>query len=185
MAYIATVQNQSYRVEPAANGSQERITVDGTPYAIDWRHLAPLASHPHDPTGGHFSLLIAGNTYDVFARTITPPGQKEGQTYEIYIAGQRFEVKVEDERTRLLTGLASGGTHTGEATIQAPMPGLVTAILVTTGDSVNANQPVAILEAMKMENDLLAPIAGTVKEIRASKGQTVDHGEILLIISAE
>jgi biotin carboxyl carrier protein len=50
------------------------------------------------------------------------------------------------------------------------------------GDSVSAGQTVVILEAMKMENDLPAPIDGTIKEVRVQKGDTVDNGQILVTI---
>ncbi|HCI78683.1 MAG TPA: acetyl-CoA carboxylase biotin carboxyl carrier protein subunit, partial [Ktedonobacter sp.] len=46
-------------------------------------------------------------------------------------------------------------------------------------------QTVVVLEAMKMENDLASPIAGILKEVRVSKGQTVDQGEVLVVISSE
>jgi biotin carboxyl carrier protein len=64
------------------------------------------------------------------------------------------------------------------------MPGLVVNVLVQPGDIVTQNQTVVVLEAMKMENDLPAPVAGMVKEVRVSKGQTVDQGEVLIVISA-
>jgi biotin carboxyl carrier protein len=62
------------------------------------------------------------------------------------------------------------------------MPGLVVNMLVVPGDSVSAGQTVVILEAMKMENDLPAPIDGTIKEVRVQKGDTVDNGQILVTI---
>jgi biotin carboxyl carrier protein len=98
------------------------------------------------------------------------------------LAGQRFEVFVEDERTRQLAGLVHARTARSRANIQAPMPGLVVNVLVQPGDTVTQNQTVVVLEAMKMENDLPAPAAGTVKEVRVSKGQTVDQGEILVTL---
>jgi biotin carboxyl carrier protein len=58
-------------------------------------------------------------------------------------------------------------------------------VLVQPGDIVTQNQTVAVLEAMKMENDLPAPTAGTVKEVRINKGQTVDQGEVLIVIEGK
>jgi biotin carboxyl carrier protein len=53
------------------------------------------------------------------------------------------------------------------------------------GANVERGQTVVILEAMKMENDLASPITGKVKEIRVSKGQTVNQGDVLVVVSAE
>jgi len=65
------------------------------------------------------------------------------------------------------------------------MPGLVLGIPHEVGTSVTRGQTVIVLEAMKMENDLASPIAGTIEEVHVSKGQTVNQGDVLVVISAE
>ncbi len=73
---------------------------------------------------------------------------------------------------------------TGSGTkVPAPMPGTVLDIKVNVGDKVSANQVVAILEAMKMENDIVTPVAGTVTAVNASKGQTVNSGDALITVA--
>jgi biotin carboxyl carrier protein len=67
-------------------------------------------------------------------------------------------------------------------TIAAPMPGKLMAIKVKVGDKVQPNTIVAILEAMKMENEILAGVEGTVKEIRAKAGETVEGGKVIVVI---
>jgi biotin carboxyl carrier protein len=62
------------------------------------------------------------------------------------------------------------------------MPGLVVKILLEVGASVEQGQAVIVLEAMKMENDLISPIGGTIKEIKVGKGQTVEQGAVLVLI---
>lgn len=187
MTFIVTVQQQSYRVDTEENGQQQNIALDGNNYEIDWRQIAPLAedTRGHVGQGGRYSLLLAGKSYDIFARRITRPEQKDSQSYELFVDGQRFEVRVEDERDRLLADLLHVGAESGERMVQAPMPGLVVGVTVEPGESVQEGQTVVILEAMKMENDLSAPITGKVKEVRVSKGQTVDQNEILLVIEGE
>lgn len=69
----------------------------------------------------------------------------------------------------------------GEA-LSAPMPGSITKINVQVGDHVTENQPVMILEAMKMENEIVAPKAGTVTAIAVTKGDTVNSGDNLIFI---
>lgn len=185
MPYLATVKQQTYRIE--TDEEQHNITLDGTTHALDCRQLAPLAADAkgHVGIGGQYSLLINGVSYDIFARRILKPDEKESQSYEVLIGNQRFEIKVEDERAKLLAGLIRGATTSSAATIYAPMPGLVAGVPVEVGHTVNAGQPVLILEAMKMENDLTAPITGTVKEVRVSKGQTVEQGAALIVIAAQ
>ncbi|TMC20900.1 MAG: hypothetical protein E6J34_11190 [Chloroflexi bacterium] len=184
MIYITTVNNQTYRVDISENGQLSHITLDGSSYSLAWQKIAPLATDAQGnvPLGGRYSLLLAGKSYELFARRITKPGQKGRETYEIQVAGQRFEVLVEDERSKLLAGLARSGTPTGAAMVAAPMPGLVVGISVEVGASVHEGQTVVILEAMKMENDLPSPVTGTVKEICITRGQTVDQGEVLVVI---
>ncbi len=185
MAYITTVNKQAYRVETGEEG-QQSITLEGIAHAIDWQRVAPLSADSKGivSEGGRYSLLIEGKSHEVFARRITKADQKGSETYEIQVAGQRFEVNVEDERAKLLAGMARSTATAGEATVQAPMPGLVVGVPLEQGTTVEAGQTVIVLEAMKMENDLSSPIAGVIKEIRVNKGQTVDQGEALVIISA-
>ncbi len=181
---VTTLHGQEHHIDTGEDEHLGKITLDGQTHVIDWKQLAPLATDAkgHVEAGGHYSLIIGGKTYEVFARRITRSDEKSGQTYEIFVGGQRFEVKAGDERTRLLAGLIKGGSHSGDATIHAPMPGLVVGVLLEVGAEVNSGQPVVVLEAMKMENDLSSPITGKIKEILVSKGQTVDLGDMLVVI---
>jgi biotin carboxyl carrier protein len=62
------------------------------------------------------------------------------------------------------------------------MPGKVVRVLVATGDTVRARQPVVVVEAMKMENELRASRGGTVAEVHARQGMSVDAGALLVVI---
>jgi biotin carboxyl carrier protein len=66
--------------------------------------------------------------------------------------------------------------------VSAPIPGLILAIKVNVGDAVESGQCVAIMEAMKMENDLTAPLAGIVQEIMVQKGAEVSTGQVIMRI---
>src|SRR5207253_481239 len=108
-----------------------------------------------------------------------------GHRFEVLIAGQRFEITVEDEREKVLAGSIQSAHESEEAMVRAPMPGLVLRLPMDPGSNVEKGQTVVILEAMKMENDLASPISGKVKEIRVSTGQTVNQGDVLVVVSAE
>ncbi|HWS85292.1 MAG TPA: biotin/lipoyl-containing protein [Ktedonobacteraceae bacterium] len=184
MTYISTIHQRSYSIDINKQHKPTAISLNGVSYTLDWRQIATLAADSNGQSceGGRYSLLIGGKSYEIFARRLSQSGEKNGQTYEILLAGQRFEVIVEDERTRMLTGLTRTGVSSSAARIQAPMPGLVANVLLEQGASVEQGQTVIILEAMKMENDLVSPIAGTIKEVKVSKGQTVDQGAVLVLV---
>ncbi|WP_425447842.1 biotin/lipoyl-containing protein [Dethiothermospora halolimnae] len=68
----------------------------------------------------------------------------------------------------------------GAETVEAPMPGTILDVKVNEGDSVSEGQVLAILEAMKMENEIVAPRAGTVSAINAEKGASVNAGDPII-----
>lgn len=69
------------------------------------------------------------------------------------------------------------------STIESPMPGTILDIKVEVGQTVEANQALVILEAMKMENDIITPSAGTVAAIHVQKGDSVNTGTLLVSIA--
>jgi glutaconyl-CoA decarboxylase len=76
----------------------------------------------------------------------------------------------------------SAAPSAGAKTVECPMPGTILDIKVKPGDAVTAGQVLLILEAMKMENEILAPKAETVNQIVSSKGSSVNAGDVLLTI---
>lgn len=74
-------------------------------------------------------------------------------------------------------------TVDGEA-VTAPLPGLVVDVKVSAGQQVSSGELLLVLEAMKMENQIVAPVAGTVKQVYVSKGATVNAGDVLVVISS-
>ncbi len=75
------------------------------------------------------------------------------------------------------TPVAADGTQ-----VKAPMPGTILAVKKNVGDAVKAGDVIVVLEAMKMENDIVAPCDGTVKSINAPKGSTVNTDDVLAVI---
>lgn len=71
----------------------------------------------------------------------------------------------------------------GSVKIESPMPGNVLKVNVKVGDSVEEGQAVAVLEAMKMENDIVAPSAGTVASVNVSVGDSVNTGDVLITLN--
>ena len=106
--------------------------------------------------------------------------QKDG-VYHIYIDGIDYAVNVVDSRFEKLLevggGKPSGG---GQSRVCAPIPGLVVRILVEEGQQVKRDQPLLILDAMKLENEILSPGDGKVTRVVVVAGQAVEKDHILL-----
>jgi biotin carboxyl carrier protein len=100
---------------------------------------------------------------------------------EIIVNGQRIPVAVRDKK-RLRGSASSGAGATGKISLISPMPGKIVRVMLNAGDEVAANQGVLIVEAMKMQNEVLSPKAGKVAELRVIEGQTVNAGETLAVI---
>jgi acetyl-CoA/propionyl-CoA carboxylase biotin carboxyl carrier protein len=84
------------------------------------------------------------------------------------------------------TRAASGGgaAAIGNGEVAVPMQGTIVKVLVEVGSKVEAGQPVVILEAMKMENQIQAEISGTVTKVKVAPGDTVGSGDIVVVIDA-
>jgi len=118
--------------------------------------------------------------------------------FVINVNGKSYDVEVEEIRNGAVvsapvvsapvaapqpaaTPKASGSA--GSVTVSAPMPGNVLKINVNVGDKVTEGQAVAVLEAMKMENDIAAPSAGTVASINVSVGDSLNTGDVIITLN--
>jgi biotin carboxyl carrier protein len=122
-----------------------------------------------------FSVLIEGEQYQVFLETL------DGDCFAT-INGRRYHVPYTDPRA--FTGQGSLRNGAGAARIIAPMPGKVVRILVEQGAHVEAGDGLAVVEAMKMQNELKSPVAGLVTQIKVEAGATVRANEILMLVEA-
>jgi biotin carboxyl carrier protein len=117
---------------------------------------------------------------DEVHRVVMRRGLTRGR-YTIWLDGFRHEVEALDERTRAIRELsAASAGPSGPAPLVAPMPGMIVRVAVQVGDQVQAGQGLVVMEAMKMENELRATAAGTVKAVLAQPGTAVEKGAILL-----
>jgi biotin carboxyl carrier protein len=106
-----------------------------------------------------------------------------GTNLEFTLNGQWITVNVRDEKELLLEKMGfRSGTTGGGGKLNAPMPGKILKVLVNNGSTVKAGDPVIILEAMKMENELKSPVDGTLIAVHVDEGQSVEKNELLLEI---
>jgi biotin carboxyl carrier protein len=123
---------------------------------------------------GTYSLLIDGSSFDV---TI----HRSLSHYQVTVNGVAFEIALRDpKQLRHQTG--AGEDLDGPASVTAPMPGKLVRLIVAEGDFVKEGQGLAVVEAMKMQNELKAPKSGTVERLCVVEGQAVNAGEVLLTI---
>ncbi len=103
------------------------------------------------------------------------------KTFKIRLRGTNYTVQLSDPLDKLVKELGLG-LHTGQkvSEIKAPMPGLVLQLSVEEGQEVKKDDPLVILEAMKMENVIKSPGEGVVKSIPVKKGDAVEKGAILI-----
>tara|TARA_R110002096_G_scaffold324349_1_gene518369 strand:+ start:14083 stop:14589 length:507 start_codon:yes stop_codon:yes gene_type:complete len=107
----------------------------------------------------------------------------DGSDIEFSINGSWHKVNVKDDQELLLDKLGfKTGNAVAEGVLKAPMPGKILDILIAEGDSVTKAQPLVILEAMKMENELKSPVDGVISSISVEVGQSLEKNTIILEI---
>ena len=109
------------------------------------------------------------------------------QTLDVHLDGATAHVFAAKGATRLtaIDRLAhAGDTHAEGGRLTAPMPGKVVSFAVKAGDKVSRGQPLAVMEAMKMEHTIAAPADGTVEELMFAPGEQVAEGDELLRMAA-
>lgn len=126
--------------------------------------------------GSAWSLLLGDRSRPVSFET-RPDG------ISVTVESESYVVQVEDERTRAARVVAGDrGRQDQSKVVLSMMPGIVREVLVAPGDEVTAGQPMLILEAMKMENEIRAALAGVVKTVHAEANQTVNKGDALVTL---
>jgi 3-methylcrotonyl-CoA carboxylase alpha subunit len=164
MRYEVALDDRRVRVELGEDG---RFTVEDRVVAADVRETL---------RGRQWSITLDGASYEITVVTHDP--------LRLDLSGRDVRATVVDERALRATRGAVG-LRTGRVELRAPMPGLLKAVHVKEGDHVDAEAPLATLEAMKMENELLAPSAGRIAKVRATAGTKVDAGAVLIVIASD
>jgi len=104
-------------------------------------------------------------------------------TYAIHIEGIEYDIVVRDPKTELLAKTVGGGAAVAAtAEVRAPIPGLITKILVKKGETVQEGQSILCLDAMKLENEIRSPRAGVLRSIDVQPGQPVEKGQVLFVV---
>ena len=155
---LVTLDGLAYEVElGAVSGDTCQVTVNG-------EALTVTVPHPETTVVDTEWLIVNGWPYEI--------GFDAGLQWLKAYDGLHT-VEIQDLNQRVTR------PRSGDGRVKAPIPGLISRILVEPGATVSAGQPLLILEAMKMENEIRAPFEGVVVSVSAAVGQTVLRNQML------
>jgi len=163
MRYVVTIAEETFEldVEQRPEGGYLVRGPEGRECVVD-----SLAGGP-----AMLSLLIEGRVLTVL------PGEGE-----VRVSGERYAVQAENWQT-LRENRATAAHGALARTITASMPGRIVRVLCELGESVLANAPLIVIEAMKMQNELCAKSDAIVRAVHVHEGQTVERGALLIELS--
>jgi biotin carboxyl carrier protein len=128
-------------------------------------------------SGGSYLLIHNGQVFE--CRVEGRP--ESGKTVDVIVGTTQYAVTLTDPRR--LRGASGMAAHADEAAlIIAPMPGKVVRVMVEVGDVVTADAGILVVEAMKMQNEMKSPKAGTVVALNVQAGATVNSGDVLAVV---
>lgn len=122
----------------------------------------------------NYNIVVNGNAYEVQVEEL-------GASVES-VAKPQSQSAPQPAVKKATPKKAPAAPTGGSGSIPAPMPGTISDVKVSVGQSVAKGDILLILEAMKMENEILAPVDGTVKEVKVTKGASVSSGDLLVTI---
>ena len=106
----------------------------------------------------------------------------EGTSWSATVEGQTFEIEIPDAAPVAKKKRSGSGKKKKSGTVSANIPGKVVTVEVKAGDEVVEGQAILILEAMKMQNEIQAPVSGTVTSVNCEEGQAIEANIPLVII---
>lgn len=169
MIFLATVGDRDIRLNvrrgkgPPGQG-QPLVEIADHAHQLDLVQLSPCS----------YSLLVDGRSHYLSVRP-----SRDG--YLVDLRQRTYHVRLRDELDLIIEKLGlrdAARDHSGQVT--APIPGLITSVAVAVGAEVVAGDQLLVLEAMKMENEIAAPVGGTVAVMHVSAGDAVEKGTLLV-----
>jgi biotin carboxyl carrier protein len=170
--YFVTVNGSEHVVELSEIHGELSVRYDGEELAVRYDEVDRL---------GQVALYLGGERGDR-AYAVSIEGGAAGA--QVTVAGHLYQVTLEDERERAAHD-AERTRSAGGGDLKSVMPGVVIKLLVKAGDTVAKDQPLLILEAMKMQNEIVAPAAGRVSALHVREGQAVASGAKLASLAPQ
>ena len=133
--------------------------------------------------GGTIEVSVNGKVYTVERQEISTTADMAPKSIPVQKTASLLKDTARPASTPNVQPTSPSALDANAAAVTAPLPGTIISIKVKPGDKVTANQTVAVLEAMKMENEIEAGYAGTVSEVKVAERDTVLEGAVLITIS--
>jgi len=166
--YFVTVNGRAHEVALVERLGELLVEVDGEPLAISYEEVDNL---------GQVALLSGHKSFGVSI-------EGDGHALSAVIAGHLYAVEIEDERERAAHA-AERASAKGGGVLKSVMPGIVVKLLVREGERVAQGQPLLLLEAMKMQNEISAPSAGIVQTLHVREREAVTSGAKLVTLAGD
>jgi biotin carboxyl carrier protein len=167
MKLLADIGGEKHEVRIEREGSRVVAEIDG-------RKLEAFVQETEE---GGYLLIIDGRVYDCRASRESVQGERR----TVRVRSSLYSISLSDPKRLRSAGAASANTD-ATAQIVAQMPGKVVRVHVEQGSQVEAGDTILVVEAMKMQNEMKSPKAGTVALLNAQAGQTVNAGDVLAVI---
>ena len=161
MVYDISISGKIHRLELQRSEARWQFRLDGLEISADVEQIDPET----------LSILVGGKSFEV---------RREADG-KMFLHGRRYDVSVDDPRSwrgRKRAGTRNEGPHK----LTASMPGRIVRVLASEGDKISAGQGIAVVEAMKMQNEIKSPKQGTLKKLLARPGMNVHAGEVLAVV---
>ena len=165
MKINAELNSETKAVDIKREGHAVFAAVDGRQYVLECS----------EPESNVFLLKTDNKIYEA---VVSP---SLSNSFHVRVGGNEFDIRIIDPK-RLRGSSGQGEASEGSSEIRTAMPGKVVRIVTPSGTEVKKGDPVIVVEAMKMQNEMKSPKDGIVKDIRASEGSTVNAGDVLAVI---
>jgi biotin carboxyl carrier protein len=164
MKYVTTIDGREYVIDII---DEHQVSIDGVIHQVDFTSVGDQQV---------YSLVVNGKSVDA---SVYP----NENAWQVLFQGNLYTAIVEDEREkRLLEALGGRVAEHEDFYLKAPMPGMVISIPVEEGQAIQKGDVLAILESMKMQNELRSPRDGKVTRIRIKAGDRVEQKETILSV---
>lgn len=164
--YNVKINNNTYQVLPE-NAPIHQGKINNEAYNFEYTNK----------DANNLELTKNGKIYNVEIAQL----DLDNKLVVLRINGRKYKTAISDQFDQLLKDLGLEGLTEKKITdLRSPMPGLVVDILVTGGQEVKKGDPIAVLEAMKMENILKSPVDVVIKSINVDKGVAVEKNQVLI-----
>ena len=163
MKLVAVLREQVVPIEITRTNDEFCLTLNGKTFSVNAIRT----------TQQSLSLIVEGKSYEVGL-------EKKGNRYSVYFYNDTVYLNLYEARKYKATELAKKPVTSGPFSVVAPMPGKIIKITAVENQVVSEGEPLLIMEAMKMQNELKAPRDGTMGRIRVKAGESVEQKQTLL-----